>query len=199
MVVTQPARTPLGPAYRELLTSLYYAQEKFHHSGDAGREGFKLACRAVAHFLRRRGENPELAAPFMTVMEAFNDLAHPSSNSVWTGTSESQHSRSRNKKHIACVAAACLETLIHAGMDVDLASKKVARAVGKWPTMSGQPAAVTIQNWRNQQRALLEIERRQFDLMCADLKGRRNVVRAVEAFLRNPSIGLPKTSKRTGP
>jgi hypothetical protein len=35
--------------------------------------------------------------------------------------------------------------------------------------------------------------------MCTDLKGRRNVVRAVEAFLRDPPIGLPKTSKKTGP
>jgi len=52
-------------AYRELLETLWYA---------SGLEGAKLACRAVAHFLWARDENPELAAPFLMIASSFTDL-----------------------------------------------------------------------------------------------------------------------------
>jgi hypothetical protein len=61
-------------AYRELLQALWYAYDKFENEGDGGLEGAKLACRAVARFIGVRHENPSLAAPFLMIMQSFNDL-----------------------------------------------------------------------------------------------------------------------------
>jgi hypothetical protein len=61
-------------AYRELLESLWYASETFENEGDGGLEGAKLACRAIGRLIAVRHENPRLAAPFLTIMQSFNDL-----------------------------------------------------------------------------------------------------------------------------
>ena len=61
-------------AYRELMENLYVATKTFQEEGDGGIEGAKLACRAVVRFVAVRHENPELAAPFLAIYKAFEDL-----------------------------------------------------------------------------------------------------------------------------
>jgi hypothetical protein len=56
------------------MEKLYYAAKLFQNEGDGGLEGSRTACRAMVDFIGVRHENPELAAPFIAIAEAFSDL-----------------------------------------------------------------------------------------------------------------------------
>jgi hypothetical protein len=88
-------------AYRELLESLWYASETFEKEGDGGLEGAKLACRAVGRFIAVTHENPRLAAPFLTIMQSFNDLAQGLDPPLFsTNLKPRERERSSQRKHL---------------------------------------------------------------------------------------------------
>jgi hypothetical protein len=75
----------------------WYASETFEKEGDGGLEGAKLACRAVGRFIAVTHENPRLAAPFLTIMQSFNDLAQGSDPPLFS-TNLKPRERERSRK-----------------------------------------------------------------------------------------------------
>ena len=185
----------LPDAYRQFLENLYFAHEVFKTKGDSGREGSRIACRAVAQFISVRHENPELAAPFLTLLLALTDVEKGIKSPILSPeASEGSRSRDSRKKHLKAVASVCLEVLVELGDKLDEAAAFVARRVAKWPGLGAQKVnGITIRNWRDQQRASSADERKNFDRMKNDLLGRPDPRKAVEALLQNGPPGIPKS------
>jgi hypothetical protein len=185
----------LPDAYRQLLENLYYANEVFKNEGDSGREGIRIACRAVVQFIMVRHENPELAAPLMALGSALIDVEKGIKSPIlYPEASDGSRSRSSLKKHLITVASVCLEVLVERGDRLDEAATIVARRVANWPSLGDQNVtASTIRNWRDQQRALPVEERKSFDRMKRDLLSRPEARRELEALLRNGPPGIPKS------
>jgi hypothetical protein len=84
----------------------------FQAEGDGGLEGAKLACRAVARFIAVRHENPELAAPFLAIMQSFTDLERGLEPPLFsTKPRPRERERSSQRKHLQMLAAVALEVL----------------------------------------------------------------------------------------
>jgi hypothetical protein len=185
----------LPDAYRQFLENLYFAHEVFKTKGDSGREGSRIACRAVAQFINVRHVNPELAAPFLAMLLALTDVEKGiKSEILYPEASNGSRSRDSRKKHIKAVASVCLEVLVEKGDKLDDAAAIVARRVGKWPGLGAQNVkGRTIRNWREQQSASSADERKDFDRMKSDLLSRPDPRKAVEALLQNGPPGIPKS------
>jgi hypothetical protein len=185
----------LPDAYRQLLENLYYANEVFKKKGDSGREGIRIACRAVAQFIMVRHENPELAAPLMALGSALIDVEKGIKSPIlYPEASDGSRSRSSVKKHLIVVASVCLEVLVEIGDKLDAAAAIVARRVANWPGLGDQNVTDrTIRNWREHQRASSADERKSFDRMKNDLLSRPDTRKAVMAVLQNGPPGIPKS------
>jgi hypothetical protein len=190
-----PSERDLPDAYRQLLENLYYANEVFKNKGDSGREGIRIACRALAQFIMVRNENPELAAPLMALGSALIDVEKGIKSPIlYPEASDGSRSRSSLKKHLITVASVCLEVLVERGDRLDEAATIVARRVANWPGLGDQDVtASTIRNWRDQQRGLPADERKSFELMRSDLLSHPDTRGAIEALLRNGPPGIPKS------
>jgi hypothetical protein len=190
-----PVKKELPEAYKELLENLYYAQHEFHGRGDAGREGVRIACQAVVRFLAVGHINPELAAPFLAVRAALEDLENSITHELFDlDSNESRRSRSGQKKHLQAVASVCLEALVGLGDPLEQAASLVARHVGSWPGRGSQIiSAKTVQNWRDQQRAGSPAERTPFETMLKDLQTRPGPRKAVMDLLLGGVPGIPKS------
>jgi hypothetical protein len=119
-VPTTPAGAPQfksrASAERELLRSLWYAAEVFLEEGDGGIEGCKIACQAVARFIGVRHQNPELAAPFLALRAALEDVergVRPDLFSMDPGLRK--RSRSSQRKHLQMLASVALDVLMLLG------------------------------------------------------------------------------------
>ena len=55
-----PPSKELPEAYHQLLEALFYATKVFKTKGDGGREGVRIACRAVTYFMAVGHKNPVL-------------------------------------------------------------------------------------------------------------------------------------------
>jgi hypothetical protein len=189
-----PPKKHVLAAYRELLTSLYYATQIFHEKGDTGREGIIIACHAVAQFIAVRHENPELAAPFLALRAAMLDLQKGRGNPIlMTEASDTPRPRSQLKKHMIVTAAACLEALVELNDPLEIAASRVARQASKWPGIGTKITANTIKNWRDSQRSSAVDERKSFELISKDLLTRLNPREAVEKLLQDGPPGIPKS------
>jgi hypothetical protein len=185
----------LPDAYHQLLENLYYANEVFRDKGDSGREGIRIACRALAQFIWVRQENPELAAPLMALGSALIDVEKGIKNPIlYPEASNGSRSRASMKKHLITVASVCLEVLFESGDTLDEAATMVARRVANWRGLGDQTiTAGTMRNWRDQQHALPADERKSFDRMKGHLLSRPEPRKEVEALLRKGPPGIPKS------
>ena len=170
MSESPPGAAPLKEldvAYRELLESLWYASEVFKNEGDGGLEGAKLACHAVAHFLWVRNENPELAAPFLTLLTSFRDLEQGVEPPLFsTSPNLKERDRSSQRKHLQMLAAVALEVLMKTGVLLEEAGREVASAVNDWPGFQAQKVTWgTVRNWRDQIRSSEDPRNNQFQLL----------------------------------
>jgi hypothetical protein len=171
-VPTTPAGAPAfksrPAAERELLHSLWYAAEVFLKEGDGGIEGCKIACQAVARLIAVRHQNPELAAPFLALRVALQDVERGVRPDLFsTDPALRKRSRSSQRKHLQMLASVALDVLMFLGDTHERAAARVARGVSEWPGF--EPAAVTpvtIKNWRNQMLGSAPQEGAHFD-RCA--------------------------------
>lgn len=126
-------------AYREFMEGLWYAQEVFKNEGDGGIEGPRLACRAVARFVGARHVSPELAAPFLNILRAFDDLEGGGSPELFSkDVSARRRSRSSARKHSQLVAAALMQGLMDLNETYENAAAIVARAAATWSVFGDQ-------------------------------------------------------------
>jgi hypothetical protein len=181
-------------AERELLEALWYASQTFREEGDGGLEGCKIACRGVARFLAVRHRNPELAAPFLALHAALQDVDRGVPPELFsTDPTLRKRSRSSHRKHLQMLASVALDVLMLLGDIQDHAAREVARAVQRWPSM--EPSSVTpltIKNWRNQILAQSPAERAHFDQLRAYLVARPDPRDEVAKLLAEPP-GVAKT------
>jgi hypothetical protein len=197
-----PAGAPpwqsLRSANKELLESLYYAFIQFKSKGDSGREGARLACQAVARFIAVRHENPELAAPLLAVHQALLDFDRGVQTEL-LATEPSERSRSGLKAHLKRVASACLEVLVKNGEGLEIAARRVARAVAKWPNIGEQQiTGTTIENWREAERGRPPGNaRNHFDKLCEHILSLDDPKAEIERLLRDGPPDAPKSQKYT--
>ncbi|MGO9235095.1 MAG: hypothetical protein ACLP4V_13885 [Methylocella sp.] len=196
----QPAGAPpfktKGPAYAELLTSLYLAAQQFENEGDGGIGGAISACRAVARFIAMRHVAPPLAAPFLELAGALKDL-QAGKNPELFSPKEAIRTRPRTsrRKHLQTLAAAAMHVLMQKGLDQRAAALKVARAAANWPGFDGpKVSATTIRHWREDQLSASTEERRAFDQICSHLLDMSDPIQEIEKLLARPP-GIPKTQK----
>lgn len=159
-----PPFMPHRAAYVELMSSLYYASALFRDEGDGGFEGAKTACRAVARFVAVRHENPELAAPFLAIFKAFEDLERGVQPELFSNAPPSERSRSSLRKHLQLIASVAMDILMMLGDPAPLAASHVARATASWSQLRAQQVtAETVTNWREAHRSSDHPGRAQFD------------------------------------
>jgi uncharacterized membrane protein YccC len=180
-------------AYRELLESLWYASETFEDEGDGGLEGAKRACRAVARFIAVRHENPRLAAPFLTIMQSFNDLEQGLDPPLFsTNLKPRERERSSQRKHVQMVAAVAMEVLMSLGQDD--AAQQVAAAVQEWPAFQAQTiTSTTIRNWRDRVRSPTDGRNPQFRQLRDHILGQPSPIAEVRKLLRDGPPGVPSS------
>ena len=99
---------------QEFAETLRQAAFIFEKETDGRFQGTILACRAVARFIHLRGGGAELAAPFLHIAEAFEELRRGGNPSLFEKRSvpEKERQRSPERKHIHMLAAAALEVLV---------------------------------------------------------------------------------------
>jgi hypothetical protein len=179
-------------AYRELLESLWYASHTFENESDGGLEGAKLACRAVARFIGVRHEDPRLAAPFLNIMQSFNDLERGLDPPLFSKSVRlRERERSSQRKHLQMLAAVAMEVLMELGTRSQDAARQVAAAVQKWPAFSAQTITwTTVRNWRDQVRSQTDRRNPQFQQLPDHILGQPDPRAEVRKLLRHPP-GVP--------
>jgi hypothetical protein len=93
----------------------------------------------VGRFIAVTHENPRLAAPFLTIMQSFNDLAQRSDPPLFsTNLKPRERERSSQRKHLPMIAAVAMEVLMALEHSLEDAAQQVAAAVQKWPAFHAQ-------------------------------------------------------------
>ena len=189
-----PPYQDLEAAYAELLTALWYALHLFKTKNDAGREGVRTACHAVARFIAVRHENPELSAPFLAMHEALIDLDKGVEAELLSRTGAKERSRSSQRAHLHRLASVYLEVLVETNEPLEIAAQYVARHVNKWSGIGPQEiTGNTIQNWRERERRDFGPERAKFDDLRGELLRLENPKGEVERLLRAGPPGIAES------
>ena len=134
-------------------------------------QGSIMACKAVAKFIYQRNGGAELAAPFMQIAAAFEELERGGKPKLFSKKSAPNRERERSpeRRHIHMLAAAALEVMVKLeprtikisdaeARKREAAAARIARHVNRWPGMGAQQVnGSTIIAWRNHQRGLSKI------------------------------------------
>lgn len=186
-----PPFKPYRAAYKELMEGLWYAYELFRSSEDGGVEGIKAASQAAARFIAVRHENPELAAPFLYLFQALDDLEKGIDPELFSRRGAQERSRSRFRKHLQLLTAAAVHTLMALGDSRMSAAQHVARRVNGWPAFAKQKVSgTTVLNWRDQCLRLDDPRHKQFQQLTDWMASQPDPRREVEKLLTDPP-GIP--------
>jgi hypothetical protein len=191
------------PVEQEFVETLRAAAFIFEKEKDGRFLGSILACQAVARFIYQRNGGAELAGPFLQIAEAFKELARGGKPRLFLKKSApaKERERSPERKHIHMLAAAALEVLVRLNprgasswaedpKKRKSAANMFARHLGKRPGMQKQKViGLTVIAWRNQQRALRENERKQFDTVVKEMLAQPDPRQTVDLLLRNGPPG----------
>jgi IS5 family transposase len=202
---SKPAPTGPDQVEREFAENLRQAAYVFENEKDGRFRGSILACRTVARFIYQRNGGAELAAPFLHIATAFEDLERGGKPRLFSKKSapEKERERSPERKHIHVLAAAALEVLLRLsprGANIwdddktkrDSAANRVARHVNKWPGMRAQQVTgLTVIAWRNQERA--RIRGRQFNTLVEKILAEPSPRRTLDNLLRKGPPGYWKS------
>jgi hypothetical protein len=188
----KPAWVPSGRVRleRELAETLRQAAYVFEKEKDGRFLGPIAACRAVAHFIRRRDWGAELAGPFLQMATAFEVLEKGGKPRLFSKKTvpEKERERSPERKHVQRLAAAAPEVLVKLDDPVGTAANAVARHVNDWPGMSAQKVrGVTVIAWRKQKRRSGDPS---FDLLVKETMAEPDPRGTIESLLRNGPPGL---------
>ena len=162
----------LQEANDDLLTGLFLAHNVYKSAGDNGLEGAKLACQQIGWFMRCRWENPELAAPLLTMSVAMTDR-QKKGEQVYPEIFEPELLPPRKLRssygHYCKMFAAAL---LHAARILKSPLKKTAEMmaikIGKWPAFANiEITANTLINWRTSEKEKEPSKRKQFDRLVA--------------------------------
>jgi hypothetical protein len=97
---------PTGPDHveQEFAESLRQAAYVFENEKDGRFRGSILACRTVARFIHQRNGGAELAAPFLQIAMAFQDLERGGKPRLFSkkSTPEKERERSPNENTFSC-------------------------------------------------------------------------------------------------
>jgi hypothetical protein len=200
---------PLKPdeverGFAENLRQAAYVFEK----EESGRfQGSIMACRAVARFIYQRNGGAELAAPFMQIAAAFEELERGGKPKLFSKKSAPNRERERSpeRRQIHMLAAAALEMMVKLEprsikisdaetSKREAAAARIARHVNRWPGMGAQQVnGGTIIAWRNHQRGLIKSDRKPFDTVVAKILAEPNPRKTVDLLLRSGPPGLFKS------
>jgi hypothetical protein len=200
---------PLEPdeVERNFLETLRGAAYIFEKEENGRFQGSILACKAVAGFIYQRKGGAELAAPFMQIAAAFEELERGGKPKLFSKKSapDRERERSPERRHIHMLAAAALEVMVKLeprnikSSDAepskrDTAAARIARHVNRWPGMAAQQVTGgTIIAWRNHQRSLSKSERKPFDTVVEKILTETNPRKTVDQLLRSGPPGLFKS------
>ena len=199
---SDPRPLPPDEVERGFAESLRQAAYIFEKEENGRFQGSVLACRAVAGFIHRRGGGAELAAPFLHIAAAFEELERGGKPKLFSkkSTPDKERERSPERKHIHMLAAAELEVLVKLeprSMDIrkrNVAADKIARHVNRWLGMGAQQVTgQTIVAWRNQQRSSSKASRRPFENLVAHILAEPNPRKTVEELLSSGPPGYWKS------
>jgi hypothetical protein len=197
-----PATKP-DEVEREFAETLRVAAFIFEKEENGRFQGSILACRAVARFIYQRNGGAELAAPFMQIAAAFEELERGGKPKLFSKKSapDRERERSPERRHIHMLAAAALEVMVKLEprsikisdaetSKRDAAAARIARHVNRWPGMGAQQVTDrTIIAWRNQQRSLGKSARKPFDTVVAKMLAEPNPRKTVDQLLRSGPLG----------
>lgn len=189
-----PPFTGHRAAYRELLQSLWYAADRFESEGDGGIEGAKLACRAIVRFIGVRHENPWLAAPFLEMKAAFEDLEQGLDPPLFSNDVRlRERERSSRRKHLQMLAGVAMDALMKRGIRSEVSARQVAAAAEKWPWFGAQKvSATTVRNWRDRVRRNTDPRNRQFQELRDHILGQPDPEAEIRKLLCRPP-GVPSS------
>jgi hypothetical protein len=200
---------PLEPdeVERNFLETLRGAAYIFEKEENGRFQGSIFACKAVAGFIYQRKGGAELAAPFMQIAAAFEELERGGKPKLFSKKSapDRERERSPERRHIHMLAAAALEVMVKLEprnikisdaetSKRDTAAARIARHVNRWPGMAAQQVTGgTIIAWRNHQRSLSKSERKPFDTVVEKILTETNPRKTVDQLLRSGPPGLFKS------
>jgi hypothetical protein len=136
--------------YAELCENLRGAAWIFEKEPGGRREGARLACHYVAHFLYATGASSTLAIPLQHTMKAFEDLQNATMPKLFSKDQQPDE-RGRDSERLwnKTWAAVLLEYAMSKKRGLREAADDVARAVNKWPAFTAQQITwSTIRDWR---------------------------------------------------
>jgi hypothetical protein len=154
--------------------------------------GSPMACRAVAHYIFKRGGGAELAGPFLQIAVAFDELGKGGKPRLFSKktTPEKERDRSPDRKHSQMLASAFLEILVRLGDELDVAANTVARAVNSWPGMRAQEVTgKTVIAWRKQLSRTKGADHGTFVTTVEKTMKERNPRQTVDEYLRRGPPG----------
>jgi hypothetical protein len=192
---------------REFAETLRQAAYVFENEKNGRFLGSILACRAVARFIYQKRGGAELAGPFLSIADAFEDLERGGKPKLFSKKSvpEKERERSPERRHIHMLAAAALEVMVRftpRGSNIwgddtrkrSGAADVIARHINKWPGMRPQKVTgPTVIAWRNQQRKLSKNHRKPFDTVVEKILAEPNPQQTLDRLLRLGPPGLFKS------
>jgi hypothetical protein len=134
--------------------------------------GATNACKAVAQFLEKSGQSPELAAVFLEMAEGFKDMQRGIVPPIFSLVAEPlKRDRSSHRKFQHAWAAAILEFAIEGGEGEEQAANRIARSAQNWAALREQNVTgTTIVNWRKHIKCGSPKERSRFEGICKGLR-----------------------------
>jgi hypothetical protein len=204
---SNPELTRPDEVERQFAETLRGAAFIFEKEENGRFQGSILACRAVARFIYQRNGGAQLAAPFMQIAAAFEELERGGKPKLFSKKSapDRERERSPERRQIHMLAAAALEVMVKLeprGIKIsdaetskrDAAAARVARHVNGWPGMGAQQVTGrTIIAWRNHQRSLSKSDRKPFDTVVAKILAEPNPRKTVDQLLRSGPPGFFKS------
>jgi hypothetical protein len=159
-------------------------------------KGSALACRAVAHYIYKRGGGAELAGPFTQIAAAFDELEKGGKPRLFSKKTdrEKERERSPDRKHYHVLASTFLDVLIKLGDGLNVAADNVARHVNAWPGMKAQTVTGnTVIAWRKGLLRATGAHRQSFDTMVQQTLKESNPRQIVDAWLQRGPPGAFKS------
>jgi hypothetical protein len=200
---------PAGPddVEREFAETLRQAAYIFEKETDGRFLGSITACKAVVRFIYMRRGGAELAAPFLQIVAAFQELERGGKPRLFSKKTAPQKERERSpeRRQIHMLAAAALEVTVRLTQGAsrawdddnrkrEIAANRVARHVQKWPGMGVQPiTGQTVIAWRNQQRGHSKSDRKPFDTLVEKLLAEPNPRQTLDQLLKDGPPGFWKS------